>query len=219
MDDQQHALAALLRTRAVVRAGGGESGGPDDETPAAWLWALVLLLALNPVRAAFGIPRDDHDEDTGRVRLAVLGGAAGAALVLGASAIAPPLLDALDVSDPSFRTAAGLVAIVAGLADLLRRPPRSDPALPGRRAALVPVAVPLVARPALLILALGAGADRGLLPGALAMAIGLAALAALTAAAAPDGGRERALRLTARLLGAGLIAGGIALAFLGVFDV
>jgi hypothetical protein len=37
MDDQQHALSALLRTQAIVRAGAG-SGGADDETPAVWLW-------------------------------------------------------------------------------------------------------------------------------------------------------------------------------------
>jgi hypothetical protein len=76
MDDQQHALAALLRTIPIVEAaergrhvvimgqGGrdraaailavGEAGG---DAPSGWLWALVLLLALNPARAAFGVPR------------------------------------------------------------------------------------------------------------------------------------------------------------------
>ena len=199
MDDQQHALAALLRTRAIVRAGGG-SGGADDETPAVWLWALILLLALNPIRAAFGIPREEP-----AARLALLGGA-GALLVVAASAVAPPLLDALDVSDPSFRTAAGLVAIVAGIADLIRRPPRAEPVFL------------LVARPALLILALGAGADRGILPSVLATAIGVAVLAAI-ATAGPDEGRARALRWGARLLAAGLIAGGVTLVIQGVFDV
>ena len=83
-----------------------------------------------------------------------------------------PLLDALDVSEPSFRIAAGIVAGLAGAADLFRRPPPPEPALAGRRAALVPVAIPLVARPALLVLALGAGADQGVLVCAGAMAIG-----------------------------------------------
>ena len=199
MDDQQHALAALLRTQAIVRAGGG-SDGADDETPAAWLWALVLLLALNPPRAAFAISRDPGE-------WVVLGAGAGALLVLGASAIAPPLLDAFDVSDPSFRTGAGIVAVVAGIADLIRRPPRTEPAFL------------LVARPAVLILALGAGADRGVLPSIVAIAIGIAALAALTATDAAEDGRSRGLRWAARLLAAGLIAGGITLAIDGVFDV
>jgi len=203
MDDQQHALAALLRTQAIVRAGGG-SDGADVETPAVWLWALILLLALNPVRAAFAVPSAER----GAVKLALLGGAVGALLVVAASALGPPLLDLLDVSDPSFRTGAGIVAVVAGIADLFRRPP-----------ALGPIAVPLVARPALLILALSAGADRGLLPSVLAMAIGIAALVGLVAAEAADGGRARALRWAARLLAAGLIAGGITLVIHGVFDV
>jgi len=205
MDDQQHALAALLRTQAIVRAGGG-SDGADDETPATWLWALILLLALNPVRAAFGVPRRALARSDA-ISTVLLGGAAGALLVLAASAVAPPLLDALDVSDPSFRTAAGIVAVVAGIADLFRRPPPSEPAFL------------LVARPAVLVLALGAGADRGILPSAVAMAIGIAVLAALVATEAAAGDRPRTLRWMARLLAAGLIAGGITLVIDGVFDV
>ncbi|MCX7622126.1 MAG: hypothetical protein N2037_15005, partial [Acidimicrobiales bacterium] len=67
----------------------------------------------------------------------------------------------LDVSGPAARIAAGIVVGVAALADLFRRPPSPEPAQPGWGAALVPVAVPLVARPALLVLAVSAGADRG----------------------------------------------------------
>src|SRR6185295_4018470 len=177
------------------------------------------LLALNPIRAAFGIPRAGPPAAASRpVELALLGGAAGAVLVLVASALADPVLDAVHVSDSSFRVAAGLVALIAGIADLVRRPPRPEPAPSGRRAWLVPVAVPLVARPALIVLALGAGADRGLAPAAIAMAIGVAALAALTAAGATEGRRARLLRLFARLLGAGLVAGGVFLAIAGVLD-
>ena len=77
-----------------------------------------------------------------------------------AAAVGGPLLDALDVSEPSFRVAAGIVAALAGAVDLFRRPPSPEPALAGWRAALVPVAIPVVARPALLVLALGAGADQ-----------------------------------------------------------
>ena len=201
MDDQQHALSALLRTQAIVRAGAG-SGGADDETPAVWLWGLVLVLALNPIRAAFGI--------TGEARsgsLPLLLGA-GALLVVAASAVAPPLLDALDVSDPSFRTGAGIVAVVAGITDLFRRPPRSGP-----------IPFPLVARPALLVLALGAGADRGILPSIVAMAIGIAAVVGLVAAGAADDERARTLRWVARLLAAGLIAGGVTLVIHGILDV
>jgi small neutral amino acid transporter SnatA (MarC family) len=219
MDDQQHALAALLRTVAIVRAGGGSDDAPRDETPPAWLWALVLLLALNPVRAAFGIPRGPVEARSSAVTLALLGGAGGALVVLAISAVAPALLDSLDVSDSSFRVAAGAIAVGVGIADLFRRPPRPEPALPGRLAALVPVAVPLVARPALIVIALGAGADRGVLPSVVAMTMGVAVLAAVVATEPAGGGRKRSLRWIVRLLAGALIAGGVALTLSGILDV
>ena len=108
---------------------------------------------------------------------------------------------------------------LVGAVDLFRRPPSPEPALPGARAALVPVAIPLVARPALLVLALGAGADEGVLVTAAAMALGVAALTALTAAGPTDGPSGRALRWAGRLLAAGLIACGVLLTIDGVLDV
>src|ERR671914_385599 len=196
MDDQQHALAGLLRTIPIVEAGEGDSSDAGENVPSAWLWAAVLLLALNPARAAFG----------------VLG-------VCAAAAVADPLIDALDVSEPSLRTAAGIVAVITGVADLLRRPPPPEPALAGRRAALVPVSFPLVARPALLVIALGAGADRDFLLTAAAGALGVGLLTALTAAGTAGGPRARALRWAGRLLGVGLVACGAPLTIDGVLDV
>jgi small neutral amino acid transporter SnatA (MarC family) len=217
MDDQQHALAALLRTVAIVRAGGSADDDPDDETPALWLWALLILLALNPVRAAFGIPRNQPGAPP--IQLALLGSATGAVLVVALAAVADPVLDLLDVSDPSMRTAAGIIALVTGLTDVFRRAPAPEPALAGLRAALVPVAIPLVARPALVVIALGAGADRGLPPTAIGMAIGVGILTALAATEPPDPGRARVLRWTARLLAAGLVACGVLVAISGILDV
>ena len=130
-----------------------------------------------------------------------------------------PLLDALDVSDPSFRVAAGIVAGLAGVSDLFRRPPLPEPALPGRRAALVPVAIPAVARPALLVVAIGAGADQGVLVSFGAMAAGVALLAGLVAGLPAEGPRGRVLLWASRLLAAGLVAGGAILAVDGIMDV
>jgi hypothetical protein len=109
------------------------------------------------------------------------------------------------------------VAALAGAIDLFRRPPPPEPALPGRRAALIPVALPAVARPALLVLALGAGADQGLLVSAGAMAAGVALLTGLVAWWPPD--RGRVLRWAGRLLAIGLVAGGVALTLDGITDV
>ena len=218
MDDQQHALAGLLRTIPIVESldrpatpgpGGGTSG---------WLWAAVLLLALNPARAAFGVPRGGRPARAA-VEAAAVGGAIGGLAVCVAAAAGGPLLDALDVSEPSFRVAAGIVAGLVGAIDLFRSPPSPEPALEGRRAALVPVAVPLVARPALLVIALGAGAEEGVLVSAAAMAAGVATLTALVARAPTEGPGGRAVRWSVRLLAAALLAAAVVLTIDGLTDV
>jgi len=221
MDDQQHALAGLLRTIPIVEAQGtspASSSESEDDAPSGWLWAAVLLLLLNPARAAFAVPR------TGRspreiAGVAALGGAIGGLAVCAAAALGEPVLDALDVSDPSFRTAAGILAGIVGAIDLFRRPPSPEPALPGRRAALVPVAIPAVARPALVVVALGAGAEQGVLVCAAAIATGVALLVGLVATGPAEGARGRALRWAARLLAAALVAGGVILTVDGILDV
>jgi small neutral amino acid transporter SnatA (MarC family) len=219
MDDQQHALAALLRTIPIVAADqAGGSPDPGDDAPSGWLWAAALVLALNPARAAFAVPRTGRSPRTA-VGLAAVGGVIGGLAACAAATVGGPLLDALDVSEPSFRSAAGIVAVIAGAADLFRRPPPPEPALAGRRAALVPVAIPAVARPALLVLALGAGADRGVLVCVGAMAIGIALLTGLAAAWPTQGPGGRVLRWVGRLLAAALVACGVILAIDGVLDV
>jgi small neutral amino acid transporter SnatA (MarC family) len=219
MDDQQHALAALLRTIPIVESGQvSGSPSPDDEAPSWSLWAFVLLLALNPMRAAFGVPRAGRPPRD-RIGLAALGGALGGLAVCLVAMVGDPLLGALDVSDASFRVAAGVIAVMAGIADFFRRPPPPEPALPGRWAALVPVAIPLVARPGLLVIAVGGGAERGGPVAAAAMAIGVGLLVALTAWWPTDETRLRLLRWASRLGAAALVATGVVLGVDGVFDV
>jgi small neutral amino acid transporter SnatA (MarC family) len=216
MDDQQHALAGLLRTIPIAQAAGGSPSGND--APSGWLWAAVLLLALNPARAAFGVPRAGR---SGRelAELTALGGLAGGLVVCVAALLGDPLLDALDVSKSSFRIAAGIVAALTGATDVFRRPPSPEPALDGRRAAIVPVAIPLVARPALIVLALGAGADSGALVAVGAMAVGVGLLTVAVTAWPTDGPRGRVLRWAARLLALGLVALGVLLALDGILAV
>jgi small neutral amino acid transporter SnatA (MarC family) len=221
MDDQQHALAGLLRTIPIVEAQGSSPAGSsdsDDDAPSGWLWATVLLLLLNPARAAFGVPRSGRSERD-VIEVAAAGGAIGGLAICAAAAVGDPLLDLLDVSDPSFRTAAGIVAALAGAIDLFRRPPLPEPALAGWRAALIPVAIPVVARPALLVVALGAGADQGVLVSAAAIAVGVATLVGLVSAGPPDDTRGRVLRWAGRLLAAALVAGGIILTLDGIMAV
>ena len=215
MDDQQHALASLLRTEAIVEAG---TPVVDDDAPSVWLWALALVLALNPARAAFGIPRAGRSSRE-VAWLCAAGGAIGGLAVCVFAALGDPVLDTLDVSTPAFRTAAGAIALFAGVVDLVRRPPPPEPALTGRRAALVPVALPLVARPTLLVMALGAGADQGAIVAVGAMAVGVAVLAGLAARVPVDGPEGRVVRWLTRVGAAGLIACGVLLAIDGVLSV
>lgn len=216
MDDQQHALAGLLRTIPIVRA--QAQATPSKESPSPWLWLVALFAALNPARAAFAVPRAGRS--TREVaRLGLVGGAIGGIGVCVAAALGDPLLGAFDVSDPAFRIAAGLVAVLAGAVDFLRRPPGPEPSLPGARAALVPVAVPAVARPALLVMALAAGADESIAVTAAAMAAGIGALTLLAARCPADGPGGRTLRWGLRLVAAVLVAAGTLLVVDGVYDV
>ena len=77
----------------------------------------------------------------------------------------------------------------------------------------------MVARPALLVVALGAGADQGVLVSAGAMAIGVALLTGLVAGWPTEGSGGRVLRWAGRLLAAALVAGGVILTVDGVMDV
>jgi small neutral amino acid transporter SnatA (MarC family) len=260
MDDQQHALSALLRTVPIAEAaagsgsgsGSGDGGAGAEETgvaaavpavgrgewpvPSIWLWLVVLLAAYNPFRVAAGVPRSSRSRSE-TVVVAALGGLAGSALVVLVSLLSGTVLDTLDVSRPALRIAAGVIGTVSGIAALVRPAPAAEPALPGRRAALVPVAIPLTASPALVLLGLSAHADRGSAVVLLAVVLGTAALAGLTAAgaapapadvgdgddpveaAAPVGPRARVARWAARLTAAVLVALAVLLVIDGVFDI
>lgn len=214
MDDQQHALAALLRTVPIVEA--ADDGDEPTRSLSAWLWLVILVAAVNPARTAFGVPRRGDSPTTAGV--ATLGGLGGAAVVLAVALLSGPLVDAVHVSDPALRIAAGAVGAVVGALQLVRRPPSPEPSLPGRRAAIVPVAIPLVIAPGVLALSMSANADRGgwLVAGALALGVGLLTLATLARQGGPGG---RVLAWAARLTAAGLLGTSILLVVAGVLDV
>ncbi len=215
MDDQQHALAALLRTMPIVEAGSFDTGG-SRSAPSGWLWIVALLAALNPARAAFGVPRAGGRRRAAGV--AALGGVGGAVIVLAIALLSGPLVNALDVSDPALRIAAGVVGALVGAIQLVRRPPAADPALPGLRAAIVPVAIPLVISPALLALSVSAHADHGglLVTGALTVGVGLLVACTLVTHEGPAG---RVLVWAARVTAAALLATSVLLVVAGILDV
>jgi small neutral amino acid transporter SnatA (MarC family) len=224
MDDQQHAVSALLRTIAIVETpgaadGGAGADGPGAPAPSTWLWAAALLSAFNPFRAALGVPRQHDDRPRWRTDagIAALGATASAVVVFAVALAGDSLLDVLDVSDPAARIAAGAVALIVGAADLVRRPPSPEPALPGWQAALVPVAVPLTLRPALILLGVSAHADRGSGVVVAALAAAVAVLVLAVGRADPVGGRV--FGWAARVTAAALVAASVLLIVDGVFDV
>ncbi|HEX6313000.1 MAG TPA: hypothetical protein VF152_15405 [Acidimicrobiia bacterium] len=140
MDDQQHAVSALLAAEPILATGGPEGGGAD---PHGLLWLLIAFVAVtNPAR----LPPARSRIGAGLVVALVTGAAIVVAL------LATPLLDALDVSPASARVAAGAVVGAAAVTALVR----VQPALDGLAAA------------GWLALALAAGADDGIARTALA---------------------------------------------------
>ncbi len=214
MDDQQHAISALLRTEAIVEA----PTAPGRDAPSGWLWALALLAVLNPVWVALAVPGSNRRE---RAELAATGGVVGGAVVTLAALVSGPILSALDVSPPAVRLAVGVVAAVAGVVRMVSfaRAPRPVEAATGRGAALVPVAVPLFASPALILLGFSAGADLGVWFVVGVLALGVAATTALAAFRPEPGPGRVVLRWVGALLAAATVVAGALLVIDAVFDV
>ena len=215
MDDQQHAISALLRTKAIVQTDGSDS--TEHDPPSNWLWAIVLIATFNPLLVRLALPSRQNRSE--RMKLAALGGVIGSAIVVLAAALSGPILDLLDVNRPSARIAVGVVGAAAGLVRMFRKLPSTQNAPSGLRAAVVPVAIPYVATPALILLGLSAGADLGVGFVVITLAAAVVALIALVAwnTDAPTSGPVA--RWAARLLAMVAVASCVLLVVNGVFDV
>ena len=117
-------------------------------------------------------------------RLAVEGSVVAGVVLVPVALLADPLLDVLDISAPTARIAVGLLLVVSGIVTFGWPPPKPEPALPGRRAALVPVAFPTLLTPGLTLLVMIAAVDLGIL---VTLLVTAAALATLPADGARDG--------------------------------
>ena len=203
MDDQQHALSAVLLATPIVAAQPVQVDEPwGAGLPAALLLA-ALVLALDPLRGACAAAAATR-------RAQAAGAAAVVAVAVGAAAVSGPLLDWLSVSRPTLRLGAGLVLLATALVDLAR------PTLPtGRDGALVAAAL----RPVAPVAALSVGADLGVLAVAVATLATLAAALGLAATplAARDGGT--AARWAVRAMAAVAVVVAVAVAVDGVYDV
>ena len=121
------------------------------------LIALAAVCAANPFRIAACAPTDP---DTRRRAVAVAALLSFAAVGLLAG-LSEPILESLNVSGSSSRIAAGAAVLVVGIRDLFTQPPAPEPALDGWRAGIFPMAFPAILTPALAILAISAGSERG----------------------------------------------------------
>lgn len=157
---------------------------------------------------------------TGR-RLAVEGSLVAGIALFAVALGAGPALDLLDISAPTARIAVGLLLVVSGIVTFGWPPPKPEPALPGRRAALVPVAFPTLLTPGLTLLVAAASIDLGIL---VTVAVTVLALTTLPLTALLMGARTGPVPYRVRwglgLLCCGLlILAGFGLLFDGVFDV
>ena len=189
------------------------------------LLLIVFWAALNPPASAASLAAAEPLPPKGRAGLLAAAGAIAAALLLLAAVLHGPLLDLLDVSAASFDIAAGLVMLAGAARPLLRGRAIEESvaaaAGAGRHAVLAPLAVPLLATPAALAVAVSWGERAGEAQTA-AVAIGLVALSALWLARAPQpqsrAGRA-ALDALARLTGVLLAVLAVGLVLRGVLAV
>ena len=179
------------------------------------LLSLAAFAVVNPARLRPALPE----------REAGLVGALGVAIawlaLLPLAAFADPILGGLQGAGSTLRMAAGVVLGLQGAVAVLSGPPRREPALAGRGAALVPVAFPLTLTPGLALLVLSAAVDRSA-PVALAVQAAALLTVPVLAAVSPWAGSAPAGRVLdglGRITGAALVVGGLGLVLNGVFDI
>lgn len=172
---------------------------------------IAFLVAVNPAAASVALARDWR---TDRPASVAVGTACAVALLAALAVLSDPILEALDINLGTFELGAGVVVAVAGaraLAGLVPRgttEPTTDVRLTGY------VFFPTLVTPAAAVMAVAIGAQEGVVS---------TAIGAATAVVIGGFGvfyRRRIPELLAgglvRLLGAGGVVVGIALAFDGV---
>ena len=179
---------------------------------------IALLAAVNAPRGRFVLMSERRSE---RVIIGGLGAALALGTVLFVAVVAEPLRDGFGVSIETARIGVGVVAALVGARDLVISLPSPEPALSGRRAALVPVAFPVLLSPALVFVAYGVALDHTV---SAVVLMALPALATLPLVAIVEIGGDagpgrRAMQGAARLTAAMLVMAGVGIAMGGVLDI
>jgi small neutral amino acid transporter SnatA (MarC family) len=178
------------------------------------LFVLAALCTVNAPRCRTAVPATSE-----ATALAALGAAITAAAMAVFAIAADPLLDLVSISPSSFRLATGLLLVATGILAFGGPGPAPDPALPGRRAALVPICFPTLLTPGLAALTISGSVDHSA-PCAFAVAaVALATLPALVSTGPESPVRRRVLDGVARLLAGGLVLVALGILFEGIFDI
>ncbi len=186
----------------------------------------VFWAAVNPPASIASLPDGFEGMDPGgRRRLLVGGWLAAGVLLVAATMLHGQFLDLLGVAAPSFDIAAGIVMLAGAWRPLLRGRAIEESTASlldtSDRAALIPLALPLLASPAALAAAISHGARVGegeTIVVALVVA-GLAALAMGTEPLLQWRHRQPVAGVLARLTGALLVFVAVSLIVDGVFSV
>lgn len=178
-------------------------------------YAFAFFVVANPFRWWLSLPDQD-----GRTRYQALAVGVTVLAVVAAviAAVAGLMLDWLDISPETWRIAAGIVVIGAGLWVMVFPQRRSEAALPGYWAGVVPIFFPVLLAPELYVLLKSTGVDAG--SGVTLGALAHPVAAVLALGIVPRTPTSAAI-LTglSRLLGALAVVIGIALIISGIRDV
>ncbi|MCY4455660.1 MAG: hypothetical protein OXC56_05020 [Chloroflexi bacterium] len=186
----------------------------------------VFWAATNPPASLASLPEPfEGVERSRRAALVLAGWVVAAALLVLAALLHGPFLDLLDVSASSFDIAAGIVMLAGAWRPLLRGRAIEEATASlldaSPRAALAPLAVPLLASPAALAAAIAYGDRAGEAPAIAVAAVvsGVAALAMLVGPSLRWRHRHALDAALARLTGALLVAVAVGLIVDGVLNV
>jgi small neutral amino acid transporter SnatA (MarC family) len=215
MDDQQHAVSALMMTIPILEL--TPDTVPDAIHPAPmWLlWLLVVIATVNPLRVALGTPARSSGE---RIRLALAGSTIAAVGLLGVASLSGWIVDLVGTSRPALRLGAAALCMLTAVVDTARPRPPTEPVATGWAAALVPVAVPLTARAAVVIAGLSVVADHSLPFYGLVLALLIIATGVATLVEPSDGVVRRLVIAGVRMTAAIAFVGGALLVADAVFD-
>lgn len=182
-------------------------------------WQLVVFFfaAINPASVALAMAKLSDDRDIrARWRAPVIAIAIAIAVTVYTAAAfgAERMLDGLDIEPESFRVAAGIVMAAVGVSAIWRGAPDLVGDEVGVRAAVFPLALPLLVSPAGLVAALSYGADDGggKALGALVVSLAIAGILLIVPPARKMAALDAAARITGALLvavAAGLVVDGV----------